>query len=664
MSDDRVATIALAGQPNVGKSTVFNLLTGLSQRVGNWPGKTVERRTGTFEHDGVPVHLTDLPGTYSLTAASPEEVIARDYIIHQKPQVVLVLVNAASLERNLYLVAELLALPSPIVIGLNMIDVARQEGFEIECQVLAAAIGVPVIPMTATRNEGVREFIDAALEVLRHGPEREPNRPEIADDHREALSNLRAIIEGFVPEPYPADWVGLKLFEADERVAALMKQALPPERWAEVEAIWRQHEDAIIAVATGRYEWIHRMTSAALKRPRPGRITLTQRLDRAATHPFWGLLVLAAVLAVIFGLTYVVGGPLQELMADRVVGGVARVMSQLLAHGPAWLSGLVVDGIIGGVGTVLTFLPILLIFFVTMGVLEDVGYMARAAYVMDRFMHAMGLHGKSFVPLFLGFGCNVPAIMGARVIESERGRLLTIMLAPLVPCAARLGVLAILAPAFFPQRAGLVSWCLTGLPVLVLAVLGIIVNRFVLKGESSAFIMELPLYHVPNWRTIGISTWNRVLSFLRRAATIILVVSVIVWVLATLPRGDIETSYLSSLGRILSPIGSLMGLGWRPLVALLASFVAKENALATLGVLYGTGEDAGTLTQALSANFTPASGLAFLVAQMLFIPCVATVAVVKQETNSWKWTLINVVFLAVLAVVGGTIAYHLALVAL
>ncbi len=664
MSDDRVAAIALAGQPNVGKSTVFNLLTGLSQRVGNWPGKTVERRTGTFERDGAPIHLTDLPGTYSLTAASPEEVIARDYIIHEKPDVVLVLVNAASLERNLYLVAELLALPSPIVIGLNMIDVARQEGFEIESQVLAAAIGVPVIPMTATRNEGVHAFIDAALQVFRHGPQRKPNRPEIADDHREALTSLHAIIEGFVPEPYPADWVGLKLFEADEQVAAMMKDALPPERWAKVEAIWRQHEDAIIAVATGRYEWIHRMTRAALKRPRPGRITLTQRLDRAATHPFWGLLVLAGVLALIFGLTYTVGGPLQELMAAHVVGGVARVMSQLLAQGPAWLSGLVVDGIIGGVGTVLTFLPILLIFFVTMGVLEDVGYMARAAYVMDRSMHAMGLHGKSFVPLFLGFGCNVPAIMGARVIESERGRLLTIMLAPLVPCAARLGVLAVLVPAFFPQGAGPVSWCLTGLPVVVLAVLGIILNRFVLKGESGAFIMELPLYHVPNWRTIGISTWNRVVGFLQRAGTIILVVSVIVWLLATLPHGDIETSYLASIGRVLSPVGSLMGLGWKPLVALLTSFVAKENALATLGVLYGVGEDPKALAQALSSHFSPASGLAFLVAQMLFIPCVAVVAVMRQETNSWRWTLLNVAFLTILAVMGGTIAYHLALVAL
>jgi len=661
VSDDRFATIALTGQPNVGKSTVFNLLTGLSQHVGNWPGKTVERRTGAFEHDGVSINIVDLPGTYSLTAASPEEVIARNYIIHEKPGVVLVVINAASLERNLYLVAELLALPAPLVIGLNMMDVAEQEGFEIEPHVLSAAIRVPVIPMIATRNEGVHEFIDAALEVFRNGPQQEPNRPEIRADHREPLSRLEAIIEGFVPEPYPVDWVGLKIFEGDQQVTAMMKDSLPPERWSDLQAIMRRHEDAIIAVASGRYDWIRRMTRAALKRPKAGRITLTQRLDSVATHPFLGLVTLAVVLAVIFGFTYSVGGPLQQFMAQYVVGEMQRLVSALLAQGPSWVSGLVVDGIIGGVGTVLTFLPILLMFFVAMGVLEDVGYMARAAYVMDRFMHAMGLHGKSFMPLFLGFGCNVPAIMGTRVIESERERLLTIMLAPLVPCAARLGVLAVLAPAFFPDNAGLVSWCLTGLPLVTIAILGIIMNKFVLKGESGAFIMEMPLYHVPNLRTIVLFTWEHILGFLRKAGTIILLVSVIVWLLATLPSGDIETSYLASIGHILSPIGSLMGLRWKALVALLASFVAKENSLATLGVLYGAGEDASALIEVLSANFTAASGLAFLVAEMLFIPCVSTVAVIKQETNSWKWTLLNVGFLTLLTIVGGAIAYHLAL---
>lgn len=659
--DVREAKIALAGQPNVGKSTVFNMLTGLSQHVGNWPGKTVEHRSGTFEHDGVPVSIIDLPGTYCLTAASPEEMIARDYIIREKPDVVIVVLNAASLERNLYLVAELLALPSPLVIGLNMMDVARQQGFEIAPQALAEAIGVAVIPMTATRNEGVHELVDAALDIVRHGPRREPNRPEIRQDHLEVLTKLRALIAQYVPEPYPVDWATLKLLEGDQEITTLVRAALPEDLWSEVEAVLAQHEDAFLAVASGRYEWIRRVTRGALKRPRPGRVSLTQRLDSVATHPFLGLVALAAVLAVTFGLTYSVGSPLQELMATYIVGGLANLAGRLLAGGPGWLSALVVRGIIGGVGTMLTFLPLLAIFFIALGLLEDTGYMARAAYVMDRFMHALGLHGKSFIPLFLGFGCNVPAIMGARIIESPQGRLATMLLAPLVPCAARLGVLAVLVPVFFPRNATLVSWGLTGLPLVVLAILGVILSKLILKGESAAFIMEMPLYHLPNWRTIGLFAWHHILAFLRRAATIILAVSVIVWLLATLPHNNIETSYLATIGRLLAPVGSWMGLDWKPLVALLTSFVAKENSVATLGVLYGVGSEEGALSRVLLEHLTPASGLAFLVMQMLFIPCVATVAVLRQEANSWKWTLVEILLLAALALAGGVVAYRLAL---
>ncbi len=660
MSDQRTATIALAGQPNVGKSTVFNILTGLNQHVGNWPGKTVEQRTGSLEHDGLRIHLVDLPGTYCLTAASPEEVIARDYIIHNKPDMVIVILNAASLERNLYLVAELLALPVPLVIGLNMMDVARQEGLEIEPQVLAAALGVPVIPMVARRNEGVHELLDAAVEVIRHGPQGEPHRPEIRTDHQEVLARLQELLQGRVPEPYPPDWVALKLLEGDAQVTALISAALPPELWAEISDLLRRHEDAFVAVASGRYDWIRRMTRAALRRPRAERITFTQRLDRVATHPFWGLVTLAAVLAAIFGLTYAVGAPLQNLLAIYGVGGLAQVLTGLLAGGPAWLTALLVDGILGGVGTVLTFIPILLVFFVVMGILEDMGYMARAAYMMDRFMHGLGLHGKSFMPLFLGFGCNVPAIMGTRIIEDRRSRLFTALLAPLVPCTARLGVLAVLVPVFFPQQALWVSWGLTGLPLLVLALVGLVVNRLAFKGEGSAFIMELPLYHLPHWKTIALQVWERLAAFVRKAGTIILLVSMVIWLLSTLPHGEIESSYLATVGRFLAPIGAWMGLGWRPLVALLTSFVAKENAIATLGVLYGVGEDVAALQQVLAANLTPAAGLAFLVAQVLFIPCVATVATLRQETGSWRWVLLDMLALLVLSLLGGTVAYRLA----
>ena len=655
------ATMALAGQPNVGKSTVFNMLTGLSQHVGNWPGKTVEQRSGTFEHDGVTIHIVDLPGTYCLTAGSPEELIARDYIIRERPDVVIAVINAASLERSLYLVAELLALPAPLVIGLNMMDVARQQGLEIDVQLLSAAIGVPVIAMTATRNEGVHELVDSALGILREGVQREPDRPGIRPDHQGVLSQLRQLIAGHVTEPYPLDWVALKLLEGDQEITKLVQRSLPAALWHEVEAALVQHEDALIAVASGRYEWIRRMTHAALKRPPTGRISLTQRLDSVATDPFWGLLILAAVLAITFGLTYGLGDPLQAFLATYVVGGVANLAGGILAGGPGWASALIVKGIIGGAGTILTFLPILFIFYIAMGLLEDTGYMARAAYVMDRFMHALGLHGKSFIPLFLGFGCNVPAITGARIIESPRSRLVTILLTPLVPCAGRLAVLAVLVPAFFPAHATLVSWGLTGLPLVILAILGLILSRLVIRGEASAFIMEMPLYHMPNWRTISLFAWERMLAFLQKAGTVILAVSLIVWLLATVPHGDVESSYLAAIGRTLAPIGSWMGLDWRPLVALLTSFIAKENSVATLGVLYGFGQGKGAFLHSLAAHLTPASGLAFLVTQMLFVPCVSTVSVLREETGSWKWAVGVVAFMALLAVAGGAITYHLAL---
>lgn len=658
---DDIITVALAGQPNVGKSTVFNLLTGLNQHVGNWPGKTVERRIGRLEHQGVEVEVIDLPGTYCLTAASPEERVSRDYIIHERPDVVIAILNAASLERNLYLVAELLALPAPVVIGLNMIDVAKQEGFDIRPSVLAAALGIPIIPMIAARNQGVRELLEAAIDVAQNGPSVEPNRPEIRTDHREVLDQLEKIIAPHVPGPYPVDWVALKLFEGDQEISAMMKEALPADAWEQEEELLKQHEDAIVAVASGRYAWINHMTRAALKRQHMGRIGLTQRLDQIATHPFWGLLLLAAVLALVFGVTYSVGGTLQEWTGEYVVESLAIWMDGVLQGGPWWLSSLVINGIIGGVGTMLTFVPILALFFAAMGLLEDIGYMARAAYVMDRFMHAIGLHGKSFIPLFLGFGCNVPAVMGARIIESRKGRLLTILLAPLVPCTARLAVLTVLAQVFFPERAVLITWAMSGLPLVVLAISGMLAKRFFFDGEASSLIMEMPLYHMPNARTILISTWQRLLAFLRKAGTVILAVSVIIWLLATLPNGDIDSSYLAHLGRWMEPVGALMGLRWRSLVAILASFVAKENAVATLGVLYGAGETAGALAKALRPEFTSASALAFLAVEMLFIPCVSTVAVVKQETSSWKWVLIDVAFLAVLTFIGGILAYHVGL---
>jgi ferrous iron transport protein B len=620
----------------------------------------VERRAGHFDFNGCTFRLVDLPGTYSLTANSPEEVIAREFILREKPSVVVAVVSAANLERSLYLVAELSALDAPVVVALNMMDVAEQEGIQVDAHVLGAALGLPVVPVTASKAIGVHELLGVVEAVLNGKQIPTPRPPEIRADHREVLGKIERLISGGVPDPYPQGWVALKLLEGDAEVTRMMQSALEPEAWEAVHAILRLHDDAFLAVASGRYEWIGRMLRAAVTRPKVGQIGLTERLDRLAAHPLWGLGILAGILGLVFWLTFTIGSPLQGWLDERMVAPLAGLASEALAGAPFWLQGMIVDGLIGGVGSVLTFLPILAIFFAAFALLEDVGYMARAAYVMDNLMHLMGLHGKSFLPLFLGFGCNVPAIMGTRVIDSWPARLLTILVAPLVPCTARMAVVAFIAPVFFGSNAIWVSWGLVLLSLLALVSSGALLNRVIFKGQRSAFIMEMPLYHIPNARTIGLLVWQRSVAFVRKAGTAILAMAMLVWVLSYLPGGDLNTSLLARFGQFLEPVGRWMGFDWRLTVALITSFPAKENAIATLGVLFGNSPGAG-LAATLASTFSTATALSFLVVTMLFIPCMATVAVTKQETNSWGWALLSVGLLLALSVAAGAGVYHLAL---
>ncbi len=400
------------------------------------------------------------------------------------------------------------------------------------------------------------------------------------------------------------------------------------------------------------------MVRAAVVRPRLGQVSLTNRLDQWATHPVLGLVVLAAILGATFWLTFTVGSPMQAWLDTTVVHGSAALMGNALSAAPGWVQGLVVQGVIGGAGAVLTFLPIMAIFFLAFGLLEDTGYMARAGFVMDNLMHVMGLHGKSFLPLFLGFGCNVPAIIGTRVIDSPRARLLTILITPLVPCSARLAIIAFLAPAFFGPQAVLVSWGLILLSMLLLIGVGWILNLAIFRGQRSAFIMEMPLYHVPNARTIGLLVWQRLWSFVSKAGTAILAMAVAVWALSVLPYGKFDTSFLVQFGRLVAPVSNWMGLDWRLAVALIASFPAKENAIAALGVIFGNA-DAG-LAQTLASTYTPATGLAFMVASMIFIPCAPTVASMRAETASWKWTALGSGTLLVLSILVSGLVYRLA----
>jgi len=641
--------VGLAGQPNVGKSTVFNLLTGLQQHVGNWPGKTVERKEGSGVLNGTRFTLVDLPGTYSLTANSPEECVARDFILKERPDVVVMVANAASLERNLYLLAELLLLPVPVVLGLNMMDVARAEGIEIEPGLLSAALGIPVVPMEASRARGVAEMARAALQLARRPQAFNPARPEIAAPHRAVLAGVGRLLADHVPAPYRADWVAVKLLEGDREVIELARRWLPPEAWQAVEAVLAEHEDAIADIAAGRYEWIGRMVRVAVRRPRLGQVSLTDRIDRYALHPVWGLLILLAVFGLVFALTFQLAAPLQAWLETAVVSPLREGALHALSGAPPWVGGLLADGVLGGAGIVATFVPLLAVFFAAMALLEDSGYLARAAFVTDRYMHRLGLHGKSFLPLCLGFGCNVPAVMGARVIESGRARLLTILLAPLVPCSARLLVLAFLTPAFFGSQALLVATAFVIANVVVLAVTGSLLNRGLRQGGRVFFIMEVPLYHAPNARTIARFVWQHVLAFLRKAGSLIVIFSALLWALGHFPGPGLEHSALAAFGRSLAPLGEWLGLDWRLLVALLAIFVAKENAIAALGVLYGSAAGSG-LAATLAASIAPASALSFLAATMLFIPCAATVSVMRQETGSWRWTLFGVALLLVIAI--------------
>lgn len=651
--------IALAGQPNMGKSTLFNLLTGLNQHVGNWPGKTVEKREGHFNLKGRSTLLVDLPGTYSMTANSPEEVIAREFILREKPAITVAVISAANLERSLYLVAELAALKAPTVVALNMLDVAEQEGIAVDAHALAEQLGLPVVPIIASRATGIQLLLTVIKEVATSHREYHPQLPSIREDHLAVLTAIEDMIRLHVPAEYPVDWVALKLLEGDSEISGMMRAILPEYTRSAMEDLLCEHDDAFLAVASARYEWIGGIIQSVVSRPRVGQIGLTERLDRWATHPVFGLLILAGVLGLVFWFVFTISAPIQQWLDQAVISEAADYTARALINAPVWLRGLVVDGAIGGVGAVITFLPVMAIFFAAFAVLEDVGYMARAAYVMDNFMHAMGLHGKSFLPLFLGFGCNVPAVIGTRVIDSWHARLLTILIAPLVPCTARMAVVAFIAPAFFPHNAFWVTWGIVLLSLALLFVLGALLNRTIFKGQRSAFIMEIPLYHTPNLRTITILVWQRTLSFLKKAGTSILAISIVIWFFSFLPGGEIESSYLARFGGFIEPVGKWMGFDWRLIIALLSSFPAKENSIATLGVLFGSTADAG-LSATLAMIYSPATALAFLVVSVLFIPCAATVAAIRQETHSWRWVLLGSGLMLLISVVFGIIVYNLA----
>ncbi|HOC46323.1 MAG TPA: ferrous iron transport protein B, partial [Syntrophorhabdaceae bacterium] len=581
--------VAFAGQPNVGKTTVFNLLTGLSQHVGNWPGKTVERKEGIHRTGDTEIKLVDLPGTYSLSSYSEEERVTREFLIHEHPDVTVLFVNASALERSLYLLTELLLLRSPVILAVNMLDVAENQGVRIDIEALEASLGIPVIPTVATKNKGIRELLGEILKISSNKAFYRPKIPRVTEDHIDIFHKISVLMKEHVPLPYTVDWVVTKLMEGDSEVTEIFGGLVPVSVWNEIQGLLVAHEDALRSVVGGRYDWIEDATRAAVSRFKRGQVLMTDRIDHVLTRPLTGIPVLLGILAIVFVMTFFVGYPLQGLL-ESLVSSIGSGVDRSLVAEPQWMRGLLVNGIIGGAGSVLTFVPILAIFFLIMSFLENVGYMARAAFVMDRFMHIIGLHGKSFLPMCLGFGCNVASVMGARIVESRKARLLTIFLTPLVPCTGRLAVLTFVTAAVFAGHGLIMSWVLVSLNILMLGVAGMIIGRFVLKEEQVPFIMELPLYHAPDFRTILIVVWQRTIAFVKKAGTVILVFSIFLWIISNVPSGGIENSILGRLGMFLEPIGKPLGLDWRMVVALLSSVIAKENSVATLGILYHVGD--------------------------------------------------------------------------
>jgi ferrous iron transport protein B len=641
--------LALAGNPNSGKTTIFNNLTGSRQHVGNWPGKTVEKKEGVLKADGLKIKIVDLPGAYGLGAFSEDEVIARDYILLEKPNAVVNVVDANNLHRHLYMTVQLLEMGVGVVLALNMFDEVRNKKTDIDIKALSSELGVPVIATVASKKEGMKDLVTKTIQYIKNN-QSNPLKIDYGKSVEKEIGGLSEWIDN-VPElaqRFNSRWLAVKSIENDEHILKIISEyadigQLVEKRDRAVSMIENETgEDVASVIAEKRYDFIARLVEGAVKtRHKSSDKTISDKIDRVVTHRIWGIPIFLLAMYAVFQFTFAVGDPLIGWVETffEWLGGI--VSAGLIAvSAPEFLTSLAVDGIIGGVGSVLVFLPNIVLLFFAISLLEDSGYMARAAYIMDRFMHYIGLHGKSFIPLILGFGCNVPAIMATRTLSNRNDRLITILINPLMSCAARLPVYVLFAGAFFTAHQGLVIFSLYVMGIVLAVLIGMMLKKFVFKGESSHFIMELPPYRLPTLRSTLSNMWDRSFSFVKKAGTIIVGVVILIWALSSLPWGveyASQSSVLGTLGGFIAPIFAPAGFGtWEASVALVFGILAKEVVVGTIGVVYGVGE--GGLTAAIAAAWTPLSAYAFMAMTLIYIPCVAAIGAIKRETNSWKWT--------------------------
>jgi len=716
-------TIALAGNPNSGKTTIFNNLTGAHQKVGNWPGVTVEKKEGTATYDGYTIRVVDLPGTYSLTAYSQEEIIARNYIIEKKPDLVVNVIDASNLERNLYLASQLIDLGVKLVFALNMVDLAQSRGQIIDHEQLAILMGVPFVPTVGTKGRGTKELLEA---IVRVAEDRESVTRHIHIDYGRELEEEIAKVQGTIrsarssmDEHHPR-WMATKLLENDEEVikeiAKKPRKRIILDQLEQSTAHLKQilGDDPETLIADRRYGFIHGALTETLRHTRKDRRYFSDQVDQVLTNRLLGFPIFIFFIWAMFQLTFNLGRyPMTWI--DAGVGVLAQFFGGLMGEG--LLRGLIVDGIINGVGGVAVFLPNIFILFFCIALFEDTGYMARAAFIMDKVMHTLGLHGKSFIPMIMGFGCNVPAIMATRVLESRRDRILTILINPLISCSGRLPIYVLIAGAVFGARAGNVIFSLYIIGIALAILMGQIFKRTLFRGEIAPFVLELPPYRMPTLKGTVIHMWERGSIFIKKMGGVILIGSIVVWALSSFPqtvnyskdyenqklliqeeyalkeaallqtnqgekveifteemdrkiaeveilrkREFQEKSLLGRLGKTIAPVLRPLGFDWRGGVALLTGFVAKEIVVSTFGVLYQVereeGEESEGLRAAIQDAMTPLIGYAFMIFVLIYTPCLATVAAIRRETGSWGWTGFSVGYGLALAWILAFIIYQ------
>ncbi len=713
---------ALAGNPNCGKTTLFNELTGSNQYVGNWPGVTVEKKEGGLKSHGQDVTVVDLPGIYSLSPYSAEEMVTRNFVIQENPDVIVDVVDATNIERNLYLTLQLAELGRPMVIALNMMDMLKSRGMEIDVQKLEHRLGIPVVPVAASRGRGIKELVDrahhdgverAAMPLAPFDEQRLAGRisekygmnPYISHqlherrEHHgaeyrstyvideiysgrvlEAILRIEDIIEPTCMRKGMAlRWSAVKLIDDDTPTIEALELSDGEAHLIDeiVRSLESQYGERDMIIADQKYRFICKVCEECVTHLKgPGELTLSDKVDAVVTNKYLALPLFIGVMALVFFITF---GPLgnwmtdglDALITDKFTPWVQAGLTNL--HASGWAISLVCDGVIKGVGSIVSFFPQILLLFFFLSILEDSGYMARAAFIMDKLLHKTGLSGRSFVPMLMGFGCSVPAIMAARTLENERDRRMTIMLTPFMSCSAKMPVYALFIAAFFPAYQGLVVFGIYATGLIVAIVCAMLLKKTVLKGGHAPFVMELPPYRLPTLKTLWRHLYERIKDFAVRAGTILLAASVVIWFLQSfspsfqlLPPEQTGDSILASLGRVIAPLFKPLGFGfWQASVALVTGFVAKEAVVGTLTILY---LPAGLeMTAVLQGVFTPVSALSFLVFVLLYMPCVAAFSAMRREMNSWKWAVGTVAFQTGVAWVAsfmvyqfGTLAVHIA----